>query len=73
MNHQSKSALEKDIEPIRQTISRKCKENQYCSVSRRRDVVQASYLDAEILFGSPVLKNIASIWNTYSEKQLLRS
>lgn len=35
VNHQSKSALEKDIEFIRQTISRRGKEDQYSCISQR--------------------------------------
>lgn len=45
MNHQCKSALEKDIEFIRQNISRRGKEDQYCCISHRWDIVQISHLD----------------------------
>lgn len=45
MNHQCKSALEKDIEFIRQNISRRGKENQYCCISHRWGIFQISHLD----------------------------
>lgn len=45
VNHQSKSALEKDIEFIRQNISRRGKEDQYSCTSQRWDIIQTAHLD----------------------------